>query len=198
VTTTRIIVAGVLGGMAMFIWTSIAHMVLPLGEAGIKEIPNEAAVLAAMRTNLGDKSGLYIFPGPGVGENATHHEKQEAMKKAMEKLKTGPSGILMYNSARPLSLGRYLGIEFVTEVLEAILAVLLLAQTGIASFGGRVGFVTVTGLVAAITTNVSYWNWYGFPAVYTVSYMSIQIIGFICVGIVAALILRRTARVSDV
>jgi hypothetical protein len=198
VTTTRIIVAGVLGGMAMFIWTSIAHMVLPLGEAGIKEIPNEAAVLAAMRTNLGDKSGLYIFPGPGVGENATHHEKQEAMKKAMEKLKTGPSGILMYNSARPFSLGRYLGIEFVTEVLEAILAVLLLAQTGIASFGGRVGFVTVTGLVAAITTNVSYWNWYGFPAVYTVSYMSIQIIGFICVGIVAALILRAPVRSSVV
>jgi hypothetical protein len=196
VTTTRIIVAGVLGGMAMFIWTSIAHMVLPLGEAGIKEIPNEAAVLAAMRTNLGDKSGLYIFPGPGVGENATHHEKQEAMKKAMEKLKTGPSGILMYNSARPFSLGRYLGIEFVTEVLEAILAVLLLAQTGIASFGGRVGFVTVTGLVAAITTNVSYWNWYGFPAVYTVSYMSIQVVGFICVGLVAALILRKTVFTS--
>ena len=34
-TTTRIILAGVLGGIAMFIWTSIAHMATPLGHAGI-------------------------------------------------------------------------------------------------------------------------------------------------------------------
>jgi hypothetical protein len=31
----RILVAGILGGIAMFIWTSIAYMALPLGEAGV-------------------------------------------------------------------------------------------------------------------------------------------------------------------
>jgi hypothetical protein len=31
----------------MFVWTSIAHVALPLGEAGINEIPNESAVLNA-------------------------------------------------------------------------------------------------------------------------------------------------------
>ena len=41
---------------------SITH-VAPLGEAGIGEIPNEAAVLAAIQTNIGEKSGLYSFPG---------------------------------------------------------------------------------------------------------------------------------------
>ena len=40
-TTTRIIFAGFLGAIAMFVWTSIAHMALPLGEAGIRELPNE-------------------------------------------------------------------------------------------------------------------------------------------------------------
>ena len=57
---------------------------------------------------------------------------------------------------------KLLTIEFATELLEAILAVFLLAQTRIASFGGRVGFVFVAGILAAIATNVSYWNWYGF------------------------------------
>ena len=71
-TTTRIILAGVLGGIAMFIWTSIAHMALPLGHAGIKELPNEQAVLAALQTSVGDKTGLYLFPGLGVGDNPTH------------------------------------------------------------------------------------------------------------------------------
>src|SRR6266446_9056043 len=192
----RILLAGILGGIAMFIWTSIAHMALPLGEAGINEIPNESAVLSAMQSNMGDKTGLYIFPGLGVGENATRHEKQEAMKKAMDKLATEPSGILMYNSARPFTFARYLGIEFATEVVEAILAVFLLAQTNISSFSGRVGFVLTTGILAAIATNISYWNWYGFPAVYTASYMLTQVIGFICVGLVAALVLGKRQRAT--
>ncbi len=189
----RILIAGILGGIVMFIWTSIAHMVLPLGEAGIREIPNESTVIAALQSSMGDKTGLYIYPGPGVGENASRHEKQEAMKKAMDKLKTGPSGILMYNSARPFTFAKYLGTEFVTELLEAILAVFLLAQTSIATFAGRLGFVLLSGILAAIATNVSYWNWYGFPGVYTASYMLIQVIGFLCVGLVAALILRNRA-----
>jgi hypothetical protein len=77
--------------------------------------------------------------------------------------------------------------------LAAVLAVFLLAQTRITSFGGRVGFVLVIGILAAIATNVSYWNWYGFPFVYTASYMLIQIVGFLCVGMVAAWVLRKTS-----
>jgi len=60
--TKRILLAGILGGIAMFVWASLAHMVLPLGQTGIKEIPNEAAVLSAMRSSLGEKSGFYMFP----------------------------------------------------------------------------------------------------------------------------------------
>ena len=188
----KILMAGILGGIVMFIWTSIAHMALPLGEAGLGEIPNESAVLSAMQSNIGDQTGLYIFPGPGLGKNATRQEKQEAMKHMGEKIATNPSGILMYHPpGRPLVLGKLLGIEFVTELLEAILVVFLLAQTRIASFAGRVGFVLVAGILAAIATNVSYWNWYGFPCVYTASYMFIQIVGFFLVGIVAAFMLRK-------
>jgi hypothetical protein len=177
----------------MFIWTSIAHMALPLGEAGLGEIPNESAVLSAMQSNIGEQTGLYIFPGRGLGKNATRQEKEEAMKHMGEKIATNPSGILMYHApGRPLALGKLLGVEFGTELLEAILVVFLLAQTRIASFAGRVGFVLVAGILAAIATNVSYWNWYGFPCAYTVSYMLIQIVGFLCVGFVAALMLRKT------
>jgi hypothetical protein len=185
----RILLAGILGGIVMFIWTSIAHMVLPLGEAGISEIPNEKTVLDAMQSNIGEKSGLYFFPGPGVGPNATRQERNEAMKQEVAKMASGPSGLLIYNYARPFAFAKSLGIEFATELAESILVVFLLAQTLIGSFGGRVGFVFVAGILTAIATNVSYWNWYGFPCVYTAAYMSIQIIGFLCVGIVAALVL---------
>ena len=63
----------------------------------------------------------------------------------------------------------------------------LLSQTRLTNFGARVGFVvTVAGVLAAIATNISYWNWYGFPTVYTSAYMFIQVVGFLCVGLVAA------------
>jgi hypothetical protein len=188
----RILLAGILGGIVMFIWTSIAHMALPLGEAGINEIPNESAVLSAMQSSIGDKIGLYIFPGLGVGKNATREEKSEAMKQMQQRIAANPSGILMYHPpGRPFAFGKSLAIEFSTEVLQAILVIWLLAQTRIGSFAGRVGFVLIAGILAAITTNVSYWNWYGFPSVYTASYILIEIVGFFLVGIVAALLLRK-------
>ena len=192
--TKRIILAGVLGAIAMFIWTAIAHMVTPLGEAGIGEIPNEEAVLAAMQSGIGAKTGLYMFPGMGLGPDATHAQKSEAMKGYEEKLKKNPSGLLLYHpaGARAMDMPKHLMIEFITQLLEGLLVVALLAQTSIVTFGGRVGFVTVAGIFAALTTNVSYWNWWGFPATYTAPYMFIQIVGFFVLGLVAAFIFRKS------
>jgi hypothetical protein len=193
-TTTRIILAGVLGAIVMFVWSFIGHDVLELGEVGMREIPNEQAVLPPMQTNI-DKSGLYMFPGFGLGEKPSREAKKEAMSHMNEKLATNPSGLIIYHPpGRQFSFGKSLGVEFATELVEAVLVVFLLGQTSIVSFFGRVGFVTVAGILAAITTNVPYWNWYGFPGSYTVAYMSIEIIGFICVGLVAGLVLGRGTR----
>jgi len=192
----RILFGGILGGILMFVWTSIAHMALPLGEAGINEIPNESAVLGAMQSSIGERTGLYIFPGLGVGKNATREEKKEAMKQMQQRIAANPSGILMYHPpGRPFAFGKSLAVEFSTEVLQAILVIWLLAQTRIGSFAGRVGFVLIAGMLAAITTNISYWNWYGFPGVYTASYILIEIVGFVLVGVTAALLQRKRSPV---
>src|ERR1700730_18503025 len=188
----RILLAGILGGIAMFVWNFIGHDVLPLGHTGIHELPNEAAVLDALKTNMGENHGLYHFPGFGLGDNPTREQKQEAMKHVNEKLAANPSGILIYHPpGRQFAFVRALVVEFATDVLQSILVVFLLAQTSLATFGSRVGFVFVAGVLATITTNISYWNWYGFPKRYTAASMFIELLGFICVGIVAALILRK-------
>ena len=180
----------------MFIWSFIAHDLLPLGETGMREFKDEAAMLDALKTNLGDAGGLYHFPGHKAGPNATRQEKSETMKRAIEKTASGPSGMLIYYPTREFTFGKLLGIEFATELLEAILVVFLLTQTKIESFGGRVGFALIAGILAAITTNIPYWNWYGFPSSYTAAYMSIEIIGFLCVGLIAALVLRNKSPAS--
>jgi hypothetical protein len=191
-TTTRVLLAGILGAIAMFAWTAISHMALPLGEAGVQNTSEDEALLAAMKTTVKDKDGLYTFPSMGLGPEATHAQQSEAMEKFAAKLEKNPSGFFLYHPAgsRPMNMGRFLTIEFVTELCEALLAVWLLAQTRIVTFGGRLGFVTAAGILAALATNVSYWNWWGFPTAYTASYMFIQVVGFFLVGLVAAIMFR--------
>ena len=192
-TATRIFLAGVLGAIAMFIWSSLARTVLPLGETGVQNTTKDDALLSELKSTVENKPGLYVYPSMGLGPDATHAQRSEAMKRFEKKLEKNPSGFFIYHPAgsRPMNMVKYLTIEFVTELCEALLAVWLLAQTRIITFGGRVGFVTAAGIMAAIATNVSYWNWWGFPGNYTAAYIFIQVVGFFLVGVVAALMFRR-------
>ena len=44
-----------------------------------------------MQSSIGDNTGLYIFPGLGVGKNATRDEKNEAMKQMQQRIAANPS-----------------------------------------------------------------------------------------------------------
>jgi hypothetical protein len=182
----RAFAAGLLGGIAMYVWSSVAHVALPLGSIGIREIPNEQPLLDHLRTTVGEDAGMYMFPALGTAP--------DAMQQYAQKLAANPSGLLIYHppGGQPMT-PRQLTVEFLTELAEAMLAVFLLAQTALKSFGSRVGFVITAGILAALATNVSYWNWYGFPATYTLSYMSIQVVGFAAAGVAAALVMKNRA-----
>ena len=60
--STRVLFAGILGGVILFIWNFVAHDILPFGRMGIRFMTNEDAVTSALQTNLGDNSGVYFFP----------------------------------------------------------------------------------------------------------------------------------------
>jgi hypothetical protein len=194
--STRTFVAGLLGGVAMFVWMFVAHMVLPLGQAGVKEIPNEPPVLSAMEASMGAGAGVYVFPGSGLPPNATSDQKSAAMRDYNGKLAASASGFLVYHGpGATLSLPKLLGIEFALEVVEALLAAWLLSMTFLTGLVARTGFVTVVGVVAAIVTNGSYWNWYSFSGTYTAAAVFTQIAGFLCAGLTIAAITRGKARV---
>ena len=186
----RILLAGIVGGVVMFVWNFVAHDVLPLGEMGVRVMTNEDAITSALQTNLGDNMGFYIFPSGGLTPGATREQKEAAMKKAEEQMASGAAGVLIYRQKRIFNFPKRLVIQFATDVAEALLAVFLLAQTRITGFPGKVGFVLTAGILAAITTNVPYANWYGFPKDFTLGQMLTQTIGFLLVGIVAGLILK--------
>ena len=183
----RIVIAGVLGGVAMFIWASIAHVALPLAAMGMKPIPNEDAVAAAMHKNLGDKPGLYFIPF-ATGMDQKTMAAQEA------KLKVEPSALVAYQPPGANQFGRQLGVEFALEVVESILtAALLMVATG---FSTRIGMAIMVGLVAGMATNLSYWNWYGFDLSYSLANAFIELVKFVVAGLAIALVLGWRRRAS--
>jgi hypothetical protein len=167
-------------------------VVLPFGSIGVSSISkNEDSLLASMHASLGETHGFYIFPNPGESTDSA------ALQQYAQKIANGPSGFVVYHpsGAQALAPGQ-LVTEFLVELIQALLVVVLLAQTRLETFGSRVGFITLAGVLAALATNVSYWNWYGFPTSYTVSYIFIQIVGFAVVGIVAAVLMRSPVRMT--
>jgi len=173
----RIIIAGLLGGVAMYIWSSLAHVVTPLGTVGVQTIPNEQPVLTAMQGALAGKPGLYMFPAASMkGGDAP-----------------GPSGLLVYqdkvNAMTPMTLGR----EAALELAEGVLAAFLLSMTALTGYAARAGFVGLLGVTAALATNPSYWIWYRFPTDYTLAAMVILIVGYAVAGLAIAAVLRPKA-----
>jgi len=179
----RTLIAGVLGGFAMFIWASIAHVATPLASMGLREMPNEAATLAVLQVNLGTKPGLYFFPAlqGKVGD-------AQAMRAQEDKLKTGPSGLLAYEPPGTASLTpRQLITEFLLEIVECLLmAVALGAVAG--GFARRLAVAVLIGVIAGIATNFSYWNWYAFGLDYTLANAFIEMMKFVFAGAVVAAI----------
>lgn len=184
----RILIAGILGGIAMFIWTSVAHVATPLGAIGFSQMQDEASVLPALQNGALQKPGLYIFPW--MDPSAPRAEEAYA-----EKTKTSPSGLLLYRPAgQGLAMSpTMLGAEFAKETVQALIAAFLLSMTAISAYLMRVTFVAFIHVSAAIATNVSYWNWYGFPLDYTVAQVLIEVVAGVVSGLVIAWLVKPQA-----
>ena len=169
----RVFLAGLLGGVALFAWESIAHLALPLGQAGLKALDNEPAVVGSLRDNV-KQPGLYFFPG-AAATGAT----QAA---------TGPSGIMAFQPNGSMTMmPSQLLTQAGSDVIAMLLAAFLLVQAGgIPGFGRRVVFFTALGILPALRTDLSYWNWYAFPATYTAAQFTVNIVGFCVAGMAMA------------
>jgi drug/metabolite transporter superfamily protein YnfA len=183
----RVVIAGILGGLTMFVWLFVAHEFLPLGEMGVGEIPNEGPVLSAMQSSI-PQAGVYLYPGMGLGPKPTAAQRNAAMPGWMKKYEQSPHGMLIYHPpSGSFSFGTLLAREGALNLLEGLLAAWLLSWAAAGrAYSARAGFVVIVGALVSVTTNVEYWNWYDFPGNYVAGYMVTQIIGFTLVGLVVA------------
>ena len=180
----RVLIAGILGAIAMYVWTSVAHVATPLATIGFSKLGNESAVLNALNDGGCAKAGLYIFPWVDPND-------PKMMDKSAALMKTNAAGIMICRpAASAFNMVPMLVHEFVKELAQSLIAAFLLSLTFLAGYLARVGFVTLIGVFAALGTDTSYMIWYGFPHSYTLANITIGLVGAIVAGLVIALIVK--------
>ena len=182
----RVIIAGLLGGLAMCAWATVAHL-SPLATIGIHTMPNDAVVVAALKLNLGKTGGVYIYPTPPASG---------PMAPSAGAPTTQDAGMLSYDPAAPTGLApRQLGVEFALEMIESLLmaAIAALAAVG---FARRWTIAILVGAIAGMATNLSSWNWWGFGLDYTLANAFIELMKFVVAGLVIALLLGRRGKTA--
>ena len=187
--TGRIVLGGIVGGVVLFAWGVVAHTVLGLGEVGIDGLPAEEAVMKTLAEGI-PEPGLYFFPYVDHSSEMSTEEATAAQEAWAAKYEEGPIGLLIYHPTGKVPLSpMQLGAEFVTSVAAAIVVAFLLSFTT-TGFGRRLLFVVLLGLVPVLAIHVPYWNWFGFPADYTLAVAVDEIAGWLLAGIPLAAIVQ--------
>lgn len=182
----RILIAALVGGFVMFCWGAFSHMVLPFAEAGIKSVPNEAAVTSVLQTNI-PEPGFYFLPGMESMHNASA-EQQAAWAAKYEK---GPTAIIVYHPTGETAMSaKHFATELLSNVLAALFVALIMSFSG-AGFIRRVEIATLVGAAGWASISLSQWNWYRFPTPVILAEGFDQIAGWLITGIVMALIVKR-------
>jgi hypothetical protein len=111
----------VLSAVAVFIASSIFHMVLPLHRKDYGKLPNEDKLLEAMR-NEGVSPGNYAFPCPADPKDMHSPEM-------IEKYKRGPVGMVNVLPTGSPAMGKYLVQWFIFCLVIGVFAAYLTGRT---------------------------------------------------------------------
>jgi hypothetical protein len=190
----KIFLGTLLGSIVVFLMSSIFHMATQLGEVGVRGLPNEDVVKAALRSSV-HEPGFYFFPAPNMTPGRSKEQVAADNAAQMTKWKEGPTGILIYNpGGEELQFGKLLGFQFLFGVVGAFLLSWVLAATASAtSYGTRVQIVTIAALFGGIVYTLPYWNWYGFPTNYVVSEIGTMVLSWAVAGLAMAAVVKKTA-----
>lgn len=187
----RVLIAGIIGGILMFIWGAVAHMALGLGNAGLRAPAHEDQVLSSLHEGLGAEPGVYILPWLGP----EHMGDAAAVKAYGEKAQAAPYAWVVYlpQGEDTTKMTPQLLRQWASDTLAALALAFLMGLAAL-SFRQRMGVAIVAALFAWLSTLVPYWNWYRFPTSLTEAALVEQLVGWLIAGAAMAWWLGRRER----
>jgi hypothetical protein len=177
----RIAVATLLGGLVMFLWGAFAHMVLPIGEMSVRAPLDEDKVIAALHDNLPSEHAIYMLPYFDMAK----HNDPKATEAFSTKAASSPYAFIVYApyGRDPMQMGYNLFHQWLSDTLAALLIALILIRSTVNAMRGLyIGLAF--GVFAWLSLSVPFWNWYRFPAAFTLGTLIEQAFGWLLAGAV--------------
>jgi len=146
----------VLSAVIVFVASSLIHMLLTYHRSDYSPLPDEAKLLAALRT-ANVKPGSYVFP------HCTHKEMKSPA--AIEKYKQGPVGFMNIFPSGPPAMGKFMVQWFLYCLVIGFFVAYLTAHTVAPGAGYRVVF-RVAGTAAFLAYGLGHLSngiWKGQP-----------------------------------
>jgi len=191
--TKQLALGSVLGALVLFVWSAIAWMVIPWPGEPLRSFTNEDAVAQAIAANA-PRSGNYLLPNePKRTAGMSDEQYKAAGQAAMERMLRGPMIFAAVRLEPSKSFGVALAIQFLTQLVLALLATLLLLQTNGLSRAGRIGFVAAIGVVVFVGGHADEWNWFSFSNAYMLMQFGAIVIGWVLAALVISTCVRGKA-----
>ena len=177
----RIAVATLLGGLVMFLWGAFAHMVLPIGEMSVRAPLNEDKAIAALHDSLPNEHAIYILPYFDMARR----DDPKAVEAFSTKAKSSPFAFIVYApyGRDSMQMGYNLFHQWLSDTLAALLIALILIRSTVSAMRGLYTGLAF-GVFAWLSLSVPFWNWYRFPAAFTLGTLIEQAFGWLLAGAV--------------
>ncbi len=186
----RVVIAGLLGGLAAFVWSALSWTVLPFQTEKFQTMPDESAIAEILAQKI-TRAGVYHYPGyPDPSSGAAGEQAW------MEKYSRGPVVPVLVVLPGPgdLSFTKSIAGGFAANLAAGLALALILAPMTQLSPGRRVGTAVLAAVFAALATHVPYWTWNTFPLPYTLVVISDLLVCWTIAGLVVAWGLRPISR----
>src|SRR5687767_1930042 len=149
----------VLSAVAVFIASALAWMLMPHHKGDFKKLPNEDAVMAAVR-QLNVSPGLYFFP------NMAECNKAKMDPQAKLKFEQGPHGMLqVWPPGAFGKMGRNMALSFVFYLIVSFFVAYLASRSLApnASFGYIFQITGTAAIMAYCFARIPNDIWFGTP-----------------------------------
>ncbi|WP_426699688.1 hypothetical protein ACPPVV_09650 [Rhodanobacter sp. Col0626] len=187
----RVLVAGLIGGILMFVWGVVAHMALGLGEVGFRLPANENVALSGLQEGLGSQAGVYMLPSLDPKKMGNVAEVRAYSIKAVR----SPYAWVVYQpqGTDMMQMGPQIGRQWASDTLSALALAFVMGLAGL-GFRRRLAVAAAAAIFAWLSTMLPYWNWYRFPLDFTYAALGEQLIGWLIAGAAMAWWLGRSER----
>lgn len=177
----HLILGTVLGAIVLFVWGMIAWEIIPWPGTPLRAFTNDEAVTQAIVANA-PVSGNYLLPNKGL--------TPEQQQKAIDKMAKGPIVFAAVRLEPFASMAKPLISQFLTQLLVAFLAALLLSQTTGLSYKSRVTFLTVIGLIVFVGGHMDESTWWSFSNAYMLMQFGALVIGWFLASLVMSMFVK--------